>query len=81
MGTQMLYGLTESLSAWAVDFRRQYPILAAGDAVMTLMEDVVAPHGGVVRQGCLVELMELLGLTEMKQGGLYFLQRIRLAIA
>ena len=63
MSAQMLYGLPDSLSGWAVEFRRRYPIIAAGDAVMTLMEDVVAPHGGVVRQGCLVELMELLGFS------------------
>lgn len=63
MSTQMLYGLPDTLSAWAVEFRRHYPIIAAGDAVMTLMEDVVVPHGGVVRQGCLVELMELLGFS------------------
>lgn len=59
------YGLTSSPATTRLveNFRKQRPI-RAGSLIITLYGDAIAPRGGTVWLGSLIELLEPLGLNE-----------------
>lgn len=56
------FDLPRELAKWQVEFIRSYQ-LTAGDLVMSLMLDMAEHRGGVVRQGAVVEMIELVGIS------------------
>lgn len=56
------FSLPSTLAQWQVEFMRSYQ-LTAGDLVLSLMLDMASHRGGVVRQGAVVEMLELVGIS------------------
>ena len=56
------FNLPPALAKWQVEFMRSYQ-LVAGDLVMSLMLDMAEHRGGLVRQGAVVEMLELVANT------------------
>ncbi len=56
------FNLPPALAKWQVEFMRSYQ-LVAGDLVMSLMLDMAEHRGGLVRQGAVVEMLELVGIS------------------